>query len=100
LTEDDDQALMLEKDRALGKYPISVASNLTEVPVHKLRAFERMELIDPGRTEGGTRLYSDEELGTIRRIAELTGKGVNYAGVREIFKMTEGEITPSRKRNR
>ena len=80
-----------ETDRALGKYPISVASNLTGVPEHKLRAFESAELIGPDRTDGGTRLYSDDELESIRRIAELADKGINYAGIREILEMAEGQ---------
>jgi len=91
LAEDDNQAPSPENDRALGKYPISVASKLTGVPEHKLRAFESAELIGPDRTEGGTRLFSDEELDKIRRIAEIADKGVNYAGIREILEMTEGQ---------
>jgi len=90
LTAEDDQPQSPEEDRALGKYPISVASKLTGVPEHKLRAFESAELIGPDRTEGGTRLFSDDELEKIRRIAELADKGVNYAGIREILEMTEG----------
>ncbi|MDA1036662.1 MAG: MerR family transcriptional regulator [Chloroflexi bacterium] len=80
-----------EEDRSVGKYPISVASNLTGVPEHKLRAFEAADLIGPDRTEGGTRLFSDEELERIRRIAELADKGINYAGIHEILEMTEGQ---------
>lgn len=83
-----------EEDRELGKYPISVASDLTGVPEHKLRAFERAGLIGPNRTEGGTRRFSDNELERIRRIAELSGKGINYAGIREILEMTEGLEEP------
>jgi MerR family transcriptional regulator/heat shock protein HspR len=89
----DDYA-SLEEGRTLGKYPISVASKLTGVPEHKLRAFESAELIGPSRTEGGTRLYSDEELERIRRIAELSDKGINYAGVREILGIAEGQEEP------
>ena len=91
MTAEDDQQRSPEEDRALGKYPISVASKLTGVPEHKLRAFESAELIGPDRTEGGTRLFSDEELDKIRRIAEIADKGVNYAGIREILEMTEGQ---------
>ena len=90
MADEDDQPRSPEEDRALGKYPISVASKLTGVPEHKLRAFESAELIGPDRTEGGTRLFSDDELEKIRRIAELADKGVNYAGIREILEMTEG----------
>ena len=91
MAPEEDQPQSPEGDRALGKYPISVASKLTGVPEHKLRAFESAELIGPDRTEGGTRLFSDEQLEKIRRIAELTDKGVNYAGIHEILEMTEGE---------
>ena len=90
MADEDDQPRSPEEDRALGKYSISVASKLTGVPEHKLRAFESAELIGPDRTEGGTRLFSDDELEKIRRIAELADKGVNYAGIREILEMTEG----------
>jgi len=85
---------LTEEDRTVGKYPISVASNLTGVAEHKLRAFESAELIGPSRTEGGTRLYSDEELERIRRIAEFADKGINYAGIREIFAVAEGPDDP------
>ena len=91
LTPEDSPEQIPEEDRALGKYPISVASNLTGVPEHKLRAFESAELIGPDRTEGGTRLFADEELEKIRRIADLASKGVNYAGIREILEITEGQ---------
>jgi MerR family transcriptional regulator, heat shock protein HspR len=91
LTEEENPERSPEEDRALGKYPISVASNLTGVPEHKLRAFESAELIGPDRTDGGTRLYSDDELESIRRIAELADKGINYAGIREILEMAEGQ---------
>lgn len=80
-----------EEDKTLGKYPISVASSFTGVPEHTLRAYEGADLIGPDRTDGGTRLYSDEELEQIRRIAELSDKGINYAGVREIFEITENQ---------
>ena len=85
---------MTEEDRDLGKYSISVASSLTGVPEHRLRAFEAAGLFEPSRTEGGTRLYSDSELDLIRRIAELADRGVNYAGIREILGTVEGS-TPS-----
>jgi MerR family transcriptional regulator/heat shock protein HspR len=94
LTPEDNPEQIPEGDRSLGKYPISVASNLTGVPEHKLRAFETAELIGPDRTDGGTRLYSDEELEKIRRIAELADKGINYAGIREILEMAEGQQNP------
>lgn len=81
----------MEEDRTIGKYPVSVASNLTGVSEYRLRAFEGAGLLEPSRTEGGTRLYSDAELDRIRRIAELADKGINYAGIREVLEVTEAE---------
>jgi len=81
----------MTEDRSIGKYPISVASNLTGVPDHQLRAFEAGGLLEPPRTDGGTRLYSDADLDRIRKIAELAEKGINYAGIREVLVITEGD---------
>ena len=81
------------EDRFTGKYPISVASNLTGVPEHRLRSFEEVGLLEPHRTEGGTRLYSDDDVELIRKIAELADKGINYAGIREVLEITGGETT-------
>ncbi len=75
-------------DRNVGKYPVSVASTLTEVSEHRLRAFEAAGLLEPQRTQGGTRLYSDADLDLIRTIAELSDKGINYAGIREVLEIT------------
>ena len=75
-------------DRNVGKYQVSVASTLTEVSEHRLRAFEAAGLLEPQRTQGGTRLYSDADLDLIRTIAELSDKGINYAGIREVLEIT------------
>lgn len=83
----------MTEDRSIGKYPISVASNLTGVPDHQLRAFEAGGLLEPPRTDGGTRLYSDADLDRIRKIAELAEKGINYAGIREVLVITEDDYS-------
>ena len=67
---------------------MSVASTLTEVSEHRLRAFEAAGLLEPQRTPGGTRLYSDSDLDLIRTIADLSDKGINYAGIREVLEIT------------
>ena len=86
---------MAEADANVGKYPISVASELTGVPEHRLRAFESAGILEPDRTEGGTRRYSDAELALIRRAAELSDKGVNYAGILEILQIeAQGQTEP------
>ncbi len=87
---------MTEADANVGKYSISVASELTGVPEHKLRAFESASILDPERTEGGTRRYSDADLALIRRAAELSDQGVNYAGILVILQLeAQGQTATS-----
>lgn len=64
-----------------GVYSISVASELTGIGPQTLRQYEDKGLVEPGRTDGGTRRYSDDDVQRIRRIAELTTAGLNLAGV-------------------
>ena len=78
----------MTEDRNIGKYSVSVASSLTDVAEHRLRAFEAAGLMEPQRTDGGTRLYSDADLELIQKIAELSDKGINYAGIREVLEIT------------
>ena len=66
-------------------YVISVAAELAGVHPQTLRIYERKGLLDPQRTIGGNRRYSDADLGELRRIQELTATGVNLEGVRRIL---------------
>ena len=56
-----------------------------------LRIYERKGLLDPARTAGGNRRYSDADLDRLRRIAELTDEGLNLAGVQRVLEL-EAEI--------
>jgi MerR family transcriptional regulator/heat shock protein HspR len=56
-----------------------------------LRIYERKGLLDPARTAGGNRRYSEVDLERLRRIAELTDEGLNLAGVRRVLEL-EAEI--------
>jgi DNA-binding transcriptional MerR regulator len=64
-----------------GLYSISVAAELTGIGPQTLRLYETKGLVDPDRTDGGTRRYSDQDIRRIQRIAELTAIGLNLAGV-------------------
>ncbi len=66
-------------------YIISVAAELAGVHPQTLRIYERKGLIEPFRTPGGTRRYSDEDLARLGLIQELTSAGVNLEGVRRIL---------------
>jgi MerR family transcriptional regulator/heat shock protein HspR len=71
------------RDRAL--YIISVAAELAGVHPQTLRIYERKGLIEPRRTEGRSRRYSDRDIARLARIQELTNDGVSLAGVRRIL---------------
>jgi MerR family transcriptional regulator, heat shock protein HspR len=68
-----------------GLYGISVASELTGVPVQNLRAYEAKGLLEPARTAGGTRRYSDHDVARIERIAMLLDAGLNLAGIGQVL---------------
>lgn len=72
-------------------YVISVAAELAGVHPQTLRIYERKGLLDPVRTGGGNRRYSDEDLATLRRIQELTNAGLNLEGVRRVLAL-EAEV--------
>jgi MerR family transcriptional regulator/heat shock protein HspR len=74
---------MRERTRAL--YVISVAAELAGVHPQTLRIYERKGLVDPARTAGGSRRYSDADIAVLRRIQELTNEGLNLAGVERVL---------------
>lgn len=71
--------------QARGVYAISVAAELVGTGQQNLRLYERKGLLMPGRTDGGTRRYSDNDLVTLRRIAELLTQGLNLSGIRLVL---------------
>lgn len=66
-------------------YIISVAAELAGVHAQTLRIYERKGLIEPQRTQGGSRRYSDRDIALLQRIQNLTNDGVSLAGVRKIL---------------
>lgn len=66
-------------------YVISVAAELAGVHPQTLRIYERKGLVDPARTGGGSRRYSDEDIALLRRIQDLTNEGLNLEGVRQVL---------------
>jgi len=70
-----------------GLYVISVAAELAGVHPQTLRIYERKGLVDPARTEGGSRRYSDADINQLRRIQELTNDGLNLAGVKRVLEL-------------
>ena len=70
-------------------YVISVAAELTGVHPQTLRIYERRGLLDPARTIGGSRRYSEMDLEKLRRIQDLTNAGLNLEGVRRVMDLEE-----------
>jgi MerR family transcriptional regulator/heat shock protein HspR len=81
-------------DRAV--YVISVAAELAGVHPQTLRIYERKGLVDPARTAGGSRRYSDADIAQLRRIQELTNDGLNLAGVQKVLEL-EAEVAELRR---
>lgn len=79
----------VEDDLDRGVYGISVAADLVGTNVANLRAYERAGLLQPARTEGGTRLYSPNDVTRLRRITELLGAGVNLTGVAMVLDLQD-----------
>lgn len=64
-----------------GVYGITTAAELVDMGAQNLRLYERRGLLEPSRTEGGTRRYSNADLDRLRRIGQLLDSGLNLAGV-------------------
>ena len=74
------------KDRPV--YMISVAAELAGVHPQTLRIYERKMLVQPQRSPGGTRLYSEADIERLRLIQQLTqDEGINLAGVMRILEL-------------
>ena len=65
---------------------ISVAAELAGVHPQTLRIYERKGLLEPSRTAGGSRRYSEGDIERLQRIAELTDEGLNLAGVKRVLR--------------
>jgi len=66
-------------------YVISVAAELAGMHPQTLRIYERRGLVNPARTDGGNRRYSDHDIAVLRRISELAGEGMNLEGIRRVM---------------
>ena len=76
-------------------YVISVAAELAGVHPQTLRIYERKGLLDPARTIGGSRRYSERDIDQLRRIQDLTTAGLNLEGVRRVLEL-EAEVAALR----
>lgn len=77
------------RDRRQALFVISVAAELAGVHPQTLRIYERKGLVDPARTGGGSRRYSEEDIERLRRIQDLTNDGLNLAGVKRVMDLED-----------
>lgn len=82
---------MSDVRRSRAVYVISVAAELAGVHPQTLRIYERRGLVDPARTGGGSRRYSEHDIALLRRIQDLTNAGLNLEGVRRVMEL-EAEV--------
>ena len=91
-------------DMDRGLFSISVAAELAGLHPQTLRIYEREGLLQPIRSQGGTRRYSRNDVLRLHEICALTGEGMNIAGIRRVLQLQEetrqlqAEITRLRKR--
>jgi len=72
------------------RYVISIAARMIGVHVHTLRYYERIGIIEPSRSQGNIRLYSERDVALLRRIKTLMDDlGINLAGVEVIMRMSQ-----------
>ena len=76
-------------------YVISVAAELAGMHPQTLRIYERKGLIEPARTSGRSRRYSERDIELLRRIQELSNEGISLVGVQRVLALEDelGERT-------
>jgi MerR family transcriptional regulator, heat shock protein HspR len=90
MINDSDQneiRISLQATRAV--FVISVAAELAGMHPQTLRIYERKGLLEPSRTGGGSRRYSQRDIARLHRIAELTNAGLNIEGVRRVMELED-----------
>jgi MerR family transcriptional regulator, heat shock protein HspR len=86
VTGPEDNA-MNARSRNQAVYVISVAAELAGMHPQTLRIYERRGLVNPARTRGGNRRYSDADIETLQRIAQLAEQGMNLEGIRRVMEL-------------
>ena len=86
------------RSREHAVYVISVAAELAGMHPQTLRIYERRGLVQPARTQGGNRRYSDIDIDRLRRISDLAAEGMNLEGIRRVMAL-EAEVEHLRTEN-
>jgi MerR family transcriptional regulator, heat shock protein HspR len=78
---------MSPRSRNHAVYVISVAAELAGMHPQTLRIYERRGLVQPARTQGGNRRYSDADIERLQRISDLAEQGMNLEGIRRVMEL-------------
>jgi DNA-binding transcriptional MerR regulator len=70
-------------------YGISVAAELAGLGVQTLRMYESRGLLEPSRTPGGTRRYSNDDISRLGEISSLLDEGLNLAGIAMVLELRQ-----------
>ena len=80
----------MNSDESEPRYVISIAARIVGVETHTLRYYERIGLVEPYRSKGNVRYYSEADIERLRQIKTLMGDlGINLAGVEVVIRMAE-----------
>jgi MerR family transcriptional regulator/heat shock protein HspR len=80
----------MSRERSEPRYVISVAAKILGIQTHTLRYYERIGVVEPSRSQGNIRLYSERDLEQLRRVKSLIEDlGVNLAGAEVILRMAQ-----------
>jgi MerR family transcriptional regulator/heat shock protein HspR len=72
------------------RYVISVAARMLEIQTHTLRYYERVGIIEPYRSRGNIRLYSDRDIAILKKVKSMVDDmGINLPGVEVILRMVQ-----------
>lgn len=75
------------------RYVISIAARIVGIPTYTLRYYEKIGIMEPSRSRGNIRLYSDRDIAFVRRVKTLMeDMGINLAGVEVILRMSQQMI--------
>ena len=88
---------MVKREKVRAVFVISVAAELAGMHPQTLRIYERKGLIEPYRTPGGTRRYSQADIDRLDLIQRLTEQGLNLEGVKQVLQL-QAEIENLRDR--
>jgi MerR family transcriptional regulator/heat shock protein HspR len=77
------------------RYVISIAAKMLDMQTYTLRYYERVGIIEPRRSQGNVRLYSDRDIAVLKRVKSMVDDmGINLPGVEVILRMMQrmGEL--------